>query len=72
MGARAEIYRHVAALADEGIAILMISSDMEEVMGLSDRVAVMRERRLVGIVERAALSPERLGAMMTASVKAAA
>ncbi len=72
VGARAEIYRHVAALADEGIAILMISSDMEEVMGLSDRVAVMRERRLVGIVERAALSPERLGAMMTASVKAAA
>jgi ribose transport system ATP-binding protein len=72
VGARAEIYRHVAALADEGIAILMISSDMEEVMGLSDRVAVMRERRLVGIVERAALSPEGLGAMMTASVKAAA
>jgi len=72
VGARAEIYRHVAALAAQGIAILMISSDLEEVMGLSDRVAVMRERRLVGIVERAALSAERLGAMMTTSVEAAA
>jgi ribose transport system ATP-binding protein len=72
VGARAEIYRHIAALADQGIAILMISSDLEEVMGLSDRVAVMRERRLVGILERAVLSAERLGGMMTASVRTAA
>ncbi len=72
VGARAEIYRHIAALADEGIAILMISSDLEEVMGLSDRVAVMRERRLVGILERSVLSAERLGGMMTASVRSAA
>jgi ribose transport system ATP-binding protein len=72
VGARAEIYRHIAALAEQGIAILMISSDLEEVMGLSDRVAVMRERRLVGIVERAALSPQRLGAMMTTNQGAAA
>jgi ribose transport system ATP-binding protein len=72
VGARAEIYRHIAALADQGIAVLMISSDLEEVMGLSDRVAVMRERRLVGILERAALSAERLGAMMTTNLGAAA
>jgi ribose transport system ATP-binding protein len=65
VGARAEIYRHMAALAEGGISILMVSSDMEEVMGMSDRVAVMRERRLVGILGRAELSAERLGALMT-------
>ena len=46
VGAKAEIYRHMAALAGQGIAILMVSSDMEEVLGMSDRVAVMNEREL--------------------------
>ena len=50
VGAKAEIYRHMAELADAGIAILMVSSDMEEVIGMSDRVVVMHERRISGIV----------------------
>ena len=50
VGAKAEIYRHMAALADEGITILMVSSDMEEIIGMSDRVVVMHERRIKGIV----------------------
>jgi ribose transport system ATP-binding protein len=70
VGARAEIYRHISALAEGGISILMVSSDMEEVMGMSDRVAVMRERRLVGLLDGASLSAERLGALMTASTAA--
>jgi ribose transport system ATP-binding protein len=65
VGARAEIYRQVAALAAEGVAILMVSSDLEEVIGMSDRVVVMRERRLAGVLERGAFSPERIGALMT-------
>jgi ribose transport system ATP-binding protein len=69
VGARAEIYRHISALAEGGISILMVSSDMEEVMGMSDRIVVMRERRLVGVLEGAALSAERLGGLMTGAIK---
>jgi ribose transport system ATP-binding protein len=70
VGARAEIYRQVAALAADGVAILMVSSDMEEVIGMSDRVVVMRERRVAGVLERAAFSQERIGALMTGAQKA--
>ena len=51
MGARHEIYMAIAALAEQGCAILMISSDMEELLGMSDRIAVMREGHLSGILE---------------------
>jgi ribose transport system ATP-binding protein len=65
VGAKAEIYRHMAALAAEGVAILMVSSDMEEVLGMSDRVLVMHERRMQGVLERHELSQERLARLMT-------
>jgi ribose transport system ATP-binding protein len=65
VGAKAEIYRHVAGLADQGLTILMVSSEMEEVLGLSDRVVVMRERRIAGILPRAGLTAERVAQLMT-------
>ena len=65
VGAKAEIYRHMAALAAEGIAIVMVSSDMEEILGMSDRVVVMRERRIKGILSRDELSQERIATLMT-------
>jgi ribose transport system ATP-binding protein len=52
VGAKAEIYELMRELAKSGVAILMISSDMEEVLNISDRVAVMHEGRLTGILER--------------------
>ncbi len=52
VGAKAEIYQLMRNLAKEGVAIVMISSDMEEVLGESDRVAVMHEGRITGILER--------------------
>jgi ribose transport system ATP-binding protein len=52
VGAKAEIYDLMRGLAGEGVAVMMISSDMEEVLGVSDRVAVMHEGRLTGILER--------------------
>jgi ribose transport system ATP-binding protein len=67
VGARAEIYRHIAALAAGGIAVLVVSSDMEEVIGLCDRVLVMRERRMTGLLERHEISQARIGALMTGS-----
>jgi ribose transport system ATP-binding protein len=56
VGAKAEIYALLRALANRGVAILMISSDMEEVIGVSDRVAVMQEGRIGGILNRDQLS----------------
>jgi ribose transport system ATP-binding protein len=53
VGAKAEIYRLMRALAENGAVILMISSDMEEVLNVSDRVAVMHEGEIIGVLERA-------------------
>ncbi len=52
VGAKAEIYELMRNLAKEGVAILMISSDMEEVLNLSDRIAVMHEGRISGFLDR--------------------
>jgi ribose transport system ATP-binding protein len=56
IGAKNEIYQLMRDLADHGAGILMISSDMEEVIGVSDRVAVMHEGRIAGFLERGELS----------------
>ena len=47
VGARSEIYRLVRKLADSGVGVLMVSSEIPEVLGLSDRVLVLREGRVV-------------------------
>ncbi|UVC10827.1 sugar ABC transporter ATP-binding protein [Rhizobium sp. TH2] len=56
IGAKNEIYQLMRDLADQGVGILMISSDMEEIIGVSDRVAVMHEGAIAGFLERADLS----------------
>jgi ribose transport system ATP-binding protein len=60
IGAKAEIYRLMRGLADAGVAILMISSDMEEVIGASDRIAVMHEGQISGFLDRADFSEENV------------
>ncbi|MBA3441658.1 MAG: sugar ABC transporter ATP-binding protein [Pyrinomonadaceae bacterium] len=60
VGAKAEIYELMRRLAESGVAILMISSDMEEVLGVSDRVAVMHEGSLTGILERGECTEENI------------
>jgi len=67
VGAKAEIYRQMANLAETGITILMVSSDMEEVLGMSDRVVVMHERRIKGSVDRKHATQERIATLMTGS-----
>jgi ribose transport system ATP-binding protein len=52
VGSKSEIYEIMRDLADNGVAILMISSDMEEVIGVSDRIAVMHEGRISGFLDR--------------------
>ncbi|HUG63181.1 MAG TPA: sugar ABC transporter ATP-binding protein [Methylomirabilota bacterium] len=56
VGAKQDIYAMLRKLADAGVAILMISSDMEEVIGVSDRIAVMREGRISGTLDRSQFS----------------
>ena len=48
IGAKAEVHRIVRELASQGVAIVIISSDLPEVLSLADRVIVMREGRIVG------------------------
>jgi rhamnose transport system ATP-binding protein len=58
VGTKAEVHRLLSTLAQEGMAILMISSELPEVLGMADRVLVMREGRLTGEFPRADATPE--------------
>ena len=60
VGAKAEIYELMRKLAEAGVAIIMISSDMEEVINVSDRVAVMHEGRVTGVLEREDCTEEKI------------
>lgn len=60
VGAKAEVYRLMRDLAEAGAAVLMISSDMEEVIGVSTRVAVMRRGAIAGVLSRSELSEETI------------
>jgi ribose transport system ATP-binding protein len=65
VGAREEIYAIIDQLANSGVAILMISSDLEEILGMSDRVLVLHEGRLSGELPRSELSEERVMRLAT-------
>jgi ribose transport system ATP-binding protein len=60
VGAKAEIYRLMRDLADRGVAVIMISSDMEEVIGVSDRIAVMHEGEISGFLRRDEFSEQAI------------
>ncbi len=60
VGAKAEIYRLMRDLAERGNVVLMISSDMEEVLHVSDRVAVMHEGAIKGVLERSDCTEENI------------
>ncbi|HEX8354899.1 MAG TPA: sugar ABC transporter ATP-binding protein [Pyrinomonadaceae bacterium] len=60
VGAKAEIYDLMRKLAESGVAIVMISSDMEEVINVSDRVAVMHEGLVTGVLERGDCTEENI------------
>ena len=60
VGAKAEIYRLIAQVAAEGVAILVISSELPELIGLSDRILVMAAGRIVGEVPRDEATEQRV------------
>jgi ribose transport system ATP-binding protein len=70
VGAKAEIYRIMRELCDGGLAVLMISSELTEVLGMADRVIVMRQGRITGELQGAAVTEE--GIMHLATIERAA
>ena len=72
VGAKAEIYEIMGELAKQGYAIIMISSEMPEILGMSDRIVVMCEGRVTGELKRGeAAQEEILKFAMARSPKAA-
>ncbi len=65
VAAKQEIYRFLAELAAGGVAILLVSSEMEEIIGMSDRVLVMREHRIAGELQGDAVEEHRIMALAT-------
>jgi rhamnose transport system ATP-binding protein len=60
IGSKAAVHEFMAELAAEGLAVIMVSSEIPEILGMSDRVIVMREGRMVAEFPRDGLDPERL------------
>lgn len=60
VGAKAEIHRLMGTLAQQGLAILMISSELPEILGMSDRIAVMHAGTLAGTLERSEATQEKI------------
>ena len=60
IGSKAAVHAFMAELVAHGLAVIMVSSELPEILGMSDRVAVMREGRLMGIYDNTGLTPETL------------
>jgi ABC-type sugar transport system ATPase subunit len=72
VGAKQEIYAQINKLAKSGLAIVLVSSELPEVLGMSDRVLVLHEGRVTGEFSRAAATPEQVMACATGHVQRAA
>jgi len=71
VGAKQEIYSEINRLAKSGIAIVLVSSELPEILGLSDRVLVLHEGRVTGEFTRAEATPEKVMACATGRARAA-
>ena len=60
VGAKAEIYQHIVDLANEGHGIIIISSELPEVLGISDRIAVMHDGKITGFLGRKEASEDKV------------
>lgn len=69
VGAKAEIYKLIVNMAKAGKSIIMISSEMPELLGICDRIAVMYEGRITGVVERKEATQEKIMAYAANIVK---
>jgi len=60
VGAKAEIFAQISKLAQQGITVLMISSEIQEIVGMSDRVIVMKEGHMAGMLEKPMITPDHI------------
>ena len=67
VGAKAEIYLRMREISRQGVGIIMASSDLPELLGMSDRILVMHEGRIAGEVSRAEASEEAIMRLATAT-----
>jgi rhamnose transport system ATP-binding protein len=74
VGAKSAIYEIISDLASQGYAVIMISSEMPEVIGMSDRVVVMREGRVTAKLDGSTVTQEEIleAAMVSSSIPEAA
>ena len=72
VGAKQEIYAQINRLAEDGLAIILVSSELPEVLGLSDRVIVLHEGRVTGEFTRAEATPEAVMSCATGHTRLAA
>ncbi|MNP62246.1 Galactose/methyl galactoside import ATP-binding protein MglA [compost metagenome] len=63
VGAKAEIYRLISELAHRGVAIILVSSELPEILGMSDRVMVMHAGRITGILDKDEADQEKIMAL---------
>jgi len=71
VGAQAAIWGHIKQARRDGLAVLLISADLDELIGLSDTIEVILRGRLVGTFDPATVTPEQLGTAMTGAGDAA-
>ncbi|MDH7601490.1 MAG: sugar ABC transporter ATP-binding protein [Armatimonadota bacterium] len=67
VGSKSEIYKLIRNLANDGVGIIMVSSELEEIIGLSDRVLVMHEGRCTGILDGDQITEENIVRLATGS-----
>jgi L-arabinose transport system ATP-binding protein len=60
VGAKSEIYSIMYELAGQGVGIVMVSSDLPEVLGVADRIMVMRQGRISALISRRGATPEKI------------
>ena len=69
VGAKSEIYSLMHKLAEKGVAIIMVSSDMEEVLGVSDRIAVMHNGEISGMLQKEEFTEENVMQLAVGNTK---
>jgi ABC-type sugar transport system ATPase subunit len=69
VSAKAEIHRHLRELAASGMALVVASSEIPELLALSDRIVVMRQGRMVGELDRARATPAEILSLATGATE---
>jgi len=72
VGAQAAIWDELRAVRDRGVGVLLISADLDELIGLSDRIAVIFDGKITAMLDPANVTPELLGSYMTGEMQGAA